>query len=177
MLYPDESSHEQEQYPNCYISECPGENELLELSDAVRSSLEKKKIMGDREEEAMAVLGSLLKEECERCQGLDFETIKNARLDKLLADMVDPENAPAQAPPKTLANIKVAERLQRRWRGRFRQRYFDVDQMRLQALTKAGRLKDVVFVPQAENGCRLWHARVLAAPSEVNGTFRFEPGQ
>ena len=133
--------------------------------------------MGPRAEEARAFMGDTVKKEYEGRPSIHLTTIRNACLDKLLADILNPENRPSPLPIEFRADMSIARSLQRQWRTRFRAAYFDVDQSRYQSLHKYGRLRGVYFDDTNQNNTRLWHAESCETISELGGNLQFEAGQ
>ena len=150
---------------------------LLKLCDAVRANLQESKVMGPEGNHVMAFLGDVVKDEYGGHEAIEFETIRDARLDKLLADIISRENRPIPTPTKVRADISITECLERQWRARFRQEYFDIDQKRYLALPTTDLLRDVTFDPQIEDERQLWRANIRDLPSAGEGNLQFEPGQ
>lgn len=149
---------------------------LLDLCDSVRSSLGERRRLGPRWEEAMGFLEAVLKDEVDGMPMIEFATIQNARLDKLLSDIVSPGNRPMPTPTRFRDDVIVAERLQRLWRTRFLEGYFTIDQYRYHNLPRTGRLKDVVMNDTGESSQGRWRAKTREALSELEGNLKFEPG-
>ncbi|KAF4979641.1 hypothetical protein FZEAL_4198 [Fusarium zealandicum] len=152
------------------------EDSLLEVCDTVRASLHEGRSLGPRWEEAMGFLAAILRDETDGMPVIEFAAIENARLDKLLLDIVDPENRPSPTPTRFDVDVRLAERLQRRWRARFREDYFTIDQERYLSLSKTGRLKDVEFNLESGSGQERWKAKGCETLSELEGNLEFEPG-
>ncbi|KAF7543880.1 hypothetical protein G7046_g9911 [Stylonectria norvegica] len=158
---------------------------LLELCEAVRTHLATRKDLGPRWEEVMGFLGAVLKDEHagmpllqehSKVPMLEFATIESARLDKLLADILDPDKHPSPMPSRFRIDLDLAESLQRHWRRRFREAFFTIDQNRAKRLSTTGRLKDVVFTNDPKNPRALWKTKTCEELSEVEGNLQFEPG-
>lgn len=108
---------------------------------------------------------------------LDFPTIQNARLDKLLADMLTLGHQQTSLHLRPRIDILMAERLQRLWMARFREKYFNIDKIRHQSLSKTGRLKDVIFNIAATDSWELWQAEDCETLSGLESNLQFKPGQ
>ncbi|TLD33358.1 hypothetical protein PspLS_00586 [Pyricularia sp. CBS 133598] len=97
---------------------------LLKLTDSVRASLVEHKSMGTRESELLAILNALLRMEVHGAAELliGIDAVRDARLDKLIEDLVDPYNQPAPPIPVNLVAARTAaSSLQRQWTRRFRE--------------------------------------------------------
>ncbi|KAM5375905.1 hypothetical protein ACJZ2D_005695 [Fusarium nematophilum] len=149
---------------------------LLELCDAVRANLDEGRL-GPRWEEAMGFLAAVLRDETEGKPVIEFETIQNSRLDILLSDILDPENQTSQLPARFATDIQLAERLQRRWRARFKEAYFTIDQDRYCDLPRTGRLKDVAMNLKSTKPEERWRASGSETLSELEDDRKFKPGQ
>lgn len=100
------------------------------------------------------------------------DTISACRLDKLLSDILLPENACSEE------DVALAHNLQRKWRLRFRQEYFDMDKKRFAKLnTRYGQLRDLTFTKTQFFAYGRWDTKRCESLSEVEGNQQFEPGQ
>ncbi|KAK7430053.1 hypothetical protein QQZ08_003444 [Neonectria magnoliae] len=124
----------------------------------------------------MGFLAAVLRGETNNVPMIEFTTIQNARLDKLLSEIINPDNHPKPAPTNLRDEVLLAERLQRRWRTRYLEKYFTIDQDRYHSLTKTGRLRDVVINSASDNSQGRWRAKTFEALSEVEGNLQFEAG-
>ncbi|TLS23041.1 uncharacterized protein PpBr36_06073 [Pyricularia pennisetigena] len=100
---------------------------LLKLTDSVRAFLVEHKSMGPREGELLAILNALLGMEAHGAaeQLIDIDAVRDARLDKLIEDLVDPYNQPAPPVPVNLVAARTAaSSLQRQWTRRFREMWW-----------------------------------------------------
>ncbi|POR34072.1 Uncharacterized protein TPAR_05767 [Tolypocladium paradoxum] len=149
---------------------------LLELCDAARAGLAKGNTPEDTAEKAMNFLKAAAKDETYGISTIEIATVRNARMDKLLADLLSPERHVAASPTHMWKDLATAERLQRQWRARFREKYFDLDQTRYLGLTKTGHLRDVVFDDRTNDDRHLWRARHCEALSEGEGNLQYEAG-
>jgi hypothetical protein len=140
-------------------------------------SLRDEKEMGTRAEEARVFMGDTVQKEYEGRPSIHLTTIRNACLDKLLIDILNPENHPNPPPNEFCADMSIARSLQRQWRTRFRGAYFDIDQSRYQSLHKHGRLKGVCFDDTNQNNTRLWRPESCETIAELGGNLQFEAGQ
>ncbi|KAL7963519.1 hypothetical protein V8C34DRAFT_1254 [Trichoderma compactum] len=125
---------------------------LLELSDDIRSHLVEDASLGPRAGVVMRALRELVRDESSIMPAMDFATIQNARLDKLLSDILTSGHQQASSHLRPQTDIVLAERLQRLWMARFREKYFNIDQIRHQNLSSTGTLKDVIFSNIASDG-------------------------
>ncbi|KFA68801.1 hypothetical protein S40285_01160 [Stachybotrys chlorohalonatus IBT 40285] len=153
------------------------EKTLLSLSDAVRLNLLQTKTLGPRAGEVRAFLGDMVKREYETKPSIHFSTIKNARLDKLLSDILKPANRPFQLPIQARADIAIARSLQRQWRARYREAYFDIDQTRYETLAKTGRLNNVIFNDTGNNLYHPWAPQSYSSLSGIEINRPLEVGQ
>ncbi|KND95309.1 hypothetical protein TOPH_00585, partial [Tolypocladium ophioglossoides CBS 100239] len=151
---------------------------LLELCDAARAGLAKGNTADAVAERAMDFLKAAVKDETYGISTIELATVRNTRIDKLLADILSPEKHAAASPPHPhpWKDLPTAERLQRQWRERFREKYFDLDQTRYLSLTKTGHLRDVVFDDRTNDNHQLWRARHCEALSEGEGNLQYEAG-
>ena len=81
-------------------------------------------------------------EETEGRPTLDFETIKTARLDKLVADLTECGEMPFHLAPRFVHDVVTAGRLEKTWRARFRFDYFMIDEIRISHLAARWRLRE-----------------------------------
>lgn len=154
------------------------EPKLLELSDDIRAHLLEGASLGDSAEIIKRTLRELVRDESGAIPVLDFATIQNARLDKLLSDMLTLGHQQALLPPRSRVDTFMAERLQRLWIARFREKYFNIDQIRHQNLSKSSRLKDIMFNDAATDGWGLWQAEGSETTlSGLESNLQFRPGQ
>lgn len=128
------------------------EPKLLELSDDIRSHLLEDASLGPRAEVVKRALRELARDEGGAMPALNFATIQNARLDKLLSDLLTLGHQQASFRLRPRIDTGMAERLQRSWMARFREKYFNIDQTRHLGLSKTSRLKDIVFNDTAADG-------------------------
>ncbi|KPM41515.1 hypothetical protein AK830_g5019 [Neonectria ditissima] len=149
---------------------------LLDLCDSVRTSLGDRRSLDPRWEEAMEFLAAVFRDETDDSPLIEFTTIQNARLDKLLSEIINQENHPKPAPTNFRDDVLLAERLQRVWRTRYMAKYFAIDQDRYHSLPKTGRLRDVVFNSASNNSQGRWRAKTFEALSELEGNLQFEAG-
>lgn len=124
----------------------------------------------------MGFLNAVLKDEVSGSSMIDFPTIQDARLDKLLSDIINPGNRPSPLPTRFRDDVVMVEKLQRQWRARFKELYFTVDQERYLRLPKTGRLRDVEMSTSTERDHRLWTTKTFETLSEIEGN-QFEAGQ
>ncbi|KAI3343441.1 hypothetical protein F4824DRAFT_439929 [Ustulina deusta] len=156
---------------------------LLDLSDSVRADLRDGNIFGPNATKLSCFLEAALKDEERRYPTLDFETIEYARLDKLLAELLqfaDTMKTSGLTPELLLrfrADVSEAKSLQRRWRRRLDPFLFMINQHRCAVLVEGGRLKDVAFNSSLDYDLGKWQTKKVAGPvSEVEANLQFEPG-
>ncbi|KAI1180025.1 hypothetical protein F4777DRAFT_598992 [Nemania sp. FL0916] len=163
----------------------PGWNraKLLSLSDSIRARLRSGIDLGMDSEKLSSFFDAALKDEERNYPTLDFETIEYARLDKLLAellqfaDRIKASNLMPEVLLRFRINISRAKSLQRYWRRRFREQLFMIDQHRCAILVEGGRLKDVSFNTSLDYDLGKWQTKRLTGPvSEVEANLQFEPG-
>ncbi|KAL6867938.1 hypothetical protein J3F83DRAFT_761322 [Trichoderma novae-zelandiae] len=142
------------------------EPKLLDLSDEIRSHLLEDASLGPRAKIVKRVLGELVRDEGAAIPAVSFSTIQNARLDKLLSDILTLGHQQASAHHRPRFNMVMAERLQRSWMARFREQYFNIDQTRHEDLSQSGRLNDV----------ELWQAGKCKTLSGLEWNLQFKPG-
>ncbi|KAM0462835.1 hypothetical protein ACHAPV_003660 [Trichoderma viride] len=153
------------------------EPKLLELSDDIRAHLLEGASLGDSAEIIKRTVRELVRDESGAIPVLGFATIQNARLDKLLSDMLTLGHQQALLSPRSRVDTLMAERLQRFWMARFREKYFNIDQIRHQNLSKTGRLKDIMFNDEATDSWDLWQAEGTETLSGFESNLQFKPGQ
>jgi hypothetical protein len=116
-----------------------------------------------------------LLEEANGIPTLDFETIKLARLDKLLADLIQCGEMPFTLAPRFIHDAVAAERLERMWRARLKFDYLMIDEIRANDLSMRWRLKES---PPDDRGTASG-STVGSGPGQVNSpkeTAPFKPG-
>lgn len=157
---------------------------LLGLSDSVRAGLRGGNVSSSDTETLSNFLEAALKDEERKYPTLDFEIIEYARLDKLLAELLqfaDTMKAGDLTPELLLrfrVNVSEAKNLRRLWRRRFREQFFMMDQHRCAVLVEGGRLKDVSFNSSLDYDLGKWQTkRLTGTVSEVEANLQFEPGQ
>ncbi|TEA22198.1 hypothetical protein C8034_v002119 [Colletotrichum sidae] len=156
----------------------PTKDELLELCDVFRTSLRKHKSLGPQADRIQSLLEKALKEELRHTPILDFETLEYARLDKLLADILDPANRLEPLPLRFRVDMAVAENLQKIWRARFREQYFSIDQVRRSSLSDGGEMRDISFAAGSPDPLESWTVQNSDRDpiSELEMKQSFEPG-
>lgn len=177
--------HSSEQLTSNELAESDwNRTKLLNLSDSVRARLRDGNVSGLGGERLSSFLEAALTDEERKHPTLDFETIEYARLDKLLAELLQSADTikPSDLTPELLlrfrVNVSQAKSLRRLWRRRFREQYFMMDQHRCAILVEGGRLKDVSFNSSLDYDLGKWQTKKLTGPvSEVEANLEFEPGQ
>ncbi|EAQ89077.1 hypothetical protein CHGG_05696 [Chaetomium globosum CBS 148.51] len=119
-----------------------GAEALLELSDSVRESLAKQGHFGPNADVMSFFMELAVLEETDGVPTLDFQTIKLARLDKLVADLTQCGEMPFTLAPRFVHDTVTAEKLERMWRERLKYDYLMVDEIRANDLTMKWRLKE-----------------------------------
>ncbi|KAF5018413.1 hypothetical protein F66182_9607, partial [Fusarium sp. NRRL 66182] len=147
---------------------------LLELCDTVRTSLREGR-PEPRWEEAMGYLSALLRDEG-GSRAIEFETIRDTHLDKLLSEITNPKYKHPRVPTRFSKDIELAERLERKWIERFRGPFFNIEQNRYYDLSKTGRLRDVTLNLDTDNPDERWKAKDAETLSELEGNLEIEPG-
>ncbi|KAF4991173.1 hypothetical protein FGRMN_7978 [Fusarium graminum] len=148
---------------------------LLELCDTIRSGLHEGR-PEPRWEEAMGFMAAVLRDEGDGSRAIEFETIRNTHLDKLISEIMDPKYRHPRVPIRFSKDIQLAERLERKWVERFRGPYFNIEQNRYIALPKTGRLKDVVLDLDTQNPEERWQLKDAETVSEMEENLDIEPG-
>ncbi|RBR10852.1 uncharacterized protein FIESC28_09285 [Fusarium coffeatum] len=148
---------------------------LRELCDSVRSNLYEGR-PEPRWDELMGFLKAVLGDENDGSRAIEFETIRNTHLDKLISEIINPRYRHPRVPTRFTTDIQVAERLERKWVERFRGPYFHIEQHRYRELSRDGRLRDVTLNLDAENPEDRWQANDGETLSEMEGNLEIEPG-
>lgn len=128
---------------------------LLWLSDTVRAAMSDKdsnRSFGRASDSLLRFLERAMLEETIGPAELDFDTIKQAHLDKLVAEMIEFGKQETASSARALRYATHAVQLQRLWRTRYKAQYFTIDEIRTQDLVATGRLKDVRFVEPKKHG-------------------------
>lgn len=86
-----------------------------------------------------------MQEEVVGAPKINFETLKQAHLDKLVADMIEFGKYETGS-AKTLGYATQAGHLQRIWRTRYKVQYFMIDEIRTIDMMTIGRLRNVRFI-------------------------------
>lgn len=149
---------------------------ILELSDSIRESLDRGEI-GPRWEEAMGFLAAALRDEANKEPLLDLATIERGRLDRLVADITDPNKRPQDEPDRHATDVRLAERLEWRWRSRFRGPYFSIQSSRYLKLPQTGRLKGVERDFEVSSPGEEWRVKGITGLQEIERDAVFKPGQ
>ncbi|KAK3332489.1 hypothetical protein B0T19DRAFT_104572 [Cercophora scortea] len=125
------------------------DHSLCYLSDAVRASIAATGLFDCNLDTLAYFLNRALAEEELNNPTINFETIKNARLDKLLTDIISCAERGTIGSAASFELASAAEALQRSWRSRHRSQCFMIDEIRTIELATTGRLKGVSFVDPA----------------------------
>jgi hypothetical protein len=115
---------------------------LLELSDSVRASLHKEGDLGPDSDRLSTFLELALSEETHGSTSIDFQTLKLARLDKLVADLTKCSRRVVGLSPRSRRDVATAGKLERMWRNRFKDQYFMMDEIRTADLATRWQLKE-----------------------------------
>ncbi|KAI0420028.1 PUA-like domain-containing protein [Xylaria grammica] len=158
------------------------QTKLLDLSDSIREGLRGGNIFGPDAEKLSSFLEAALKDEERKYPTLDFDMIEYARLDKLLAELLQfgETMKTSGLTPELLLRFRVdvseAKNLRRSWRRRFREQFFMMDQHRCAILIQGG-LKDVSFNSSLDYDLGKWQTKKATnLVSEIEGNLEFEPG-
>lgn len=167
---------------------------LLDLSDSIRATLgQGKKLSFAELEDLNFVLDMMIVDKLDddqpskaptaKTHRVTFPDIQEARLDKLLVDMLT-----AYEREKTAVNmhgvlletglgseLEAASTLRSYWQSRFKSQYLAIDKYRFHSLM-SGTLKDVVFSAVASDGLGIWVPKETREISEAEGNL-FVPGQ
>jgi len=128
---------------------------LLWLSDTVRTAMSDKdsnRSFGQASDSLLRFLERAMLEESIGPAVLDFATIKQAHLDKLVAEMIEFGKHETASSARALRYATHAAQLQRLWRTRYKAQYFTIDEIRTHDLVATGRLKGVRFVETKKHG-------------------------
>ncbi|KAI6564953.1 hypothetical protein MCOR04_009001 [Pyricularia oryzae] len=104
--------------------------------------------MGPREGVLLAILNALLGMEAHGAAELliGIDAVRDARLDKLIEDLVDPYNQPAPPIPVNLVAARTAaSSLQRQWTRRFREMYVSLDRVRHHKFLNSPHMRALAF--------------------------------
>ena len=124
----------------------------------------------------MAFLGAEVENERRGLSTVDFEIISNARLDKLLTDMVDPANFPEPMPSRFIDDREFANKLQWLWTTRHRAQFLTLEQDRYRKLLKTGGLSGLAFT-NSENIQDLWRAKDPKPYPDMGEDIECKPGE
>jgi len=155
---------------------------LLRLSDAARRSMASAGRLDGLDAsllERLAIFtrAALLDERC-GMPSIKFVTVKNARLDKLLAQILDLAKH-KNASPTALDIIAQANELQLEWYRRFNVDYFSINKTRMEELEDCGAKREVIFIPPTESGMRVptsWRPCEDGVSRDIEGS-GFQVGQ
>lgn len=126
----------------------------------------------------MGFLGAEVENDRQGLSTIDFETIKSARLDKLLTDITNKENRPDPAPSRFLDDEVFANKLQWLWTSRHQERFLTLEQERYRNLLQTGALRDMAFNDEEGTDFHsLWKAKEPKSHSKMGGEIDFEVGQ
>lgn len=128
---------------------------LLWLSDTVRAAMsdkESNRSFGQASDSLLRFLERAMLEEAMGSPILEFETIKQAHLDKLVAEMIEFGKQETANSARALRYATHAAQLQRLWRTRYKAQYFTIDEIRTRDLVTTGRLKGIQFVETKKHG-------------------------
>ncbi|KAK3322456.1 hypothetical protein B0H66DRAFT_601906 [Apodospora peruviana] len=117
---------------------------LLWLSNTIRTSISSSGLFGSASDSLLLFLERALAEEALPNPSIDFDTIKLAHLDKLVAEMNDcaKRGMMTANSARALGYAAQAAKLQRMWRARYRAQYFMIDETRTYDMITHGGLKD-----------------------------------
>src|SRR6266566_8568819 len=92
-------------------------------------------------------------------------------------DLLSPFTEPQPVPSKHHVAISAAGTLQRTWRSRFEEKYFEMDELRYAAMLSTGSLGDVSFSTAPPDRIALWRAEESEPVSELEGGLQVAVGQ
>ncbi len=146
----------------------------------MRLSLAEKKNFGPNANRLAEFLEAVLVGEANDVLHIDLETITEARLDKLLVEILDVAKPPFARQPQNHCIITSARSLQRLWRARGKAGYFAIDERRAHKLVHSGRLKDVRFTPPTSVDSRsshIWRCAHVDSSPDLEPNIQFDAGQ
>ena len=153
---------------------------LLGLSDSVRLSLAERKSFGPNTNRLAEFLEAALVGEASDVLHIDLETITEARLDKLLVEILNFAKPPFARQSQVHCIVASASSLQRLWRARGRAGYFAIDERRAHKLVHSGRLKDVRFTPPTSANSpssHIWRCTHVDSSPDLEPNVQFDAGQ
>ncbi|KAM7205061.1 hypothetical protein V8F33_001302 [Rhypophila sp. PSN 637] len=127
---------------------------LVWLSDTVRASMSARnasRSFGTASDSLLIFLERAMQEEAEGTTKLDFETLKQAHLDKLVAEMIEFGKNDSAGSARELGYATQAAHLQRIWRLRYKVQYFMIDEIRTIDMLTTGSLHNVRFVVEKKD--------------------------
>lgn len=142
----------------------------------MRESLAKQGHFGPDADVMSFFMELALLEEANGVPTLDFETIKLARLDKLVADLIQCGEMPFSLAPRFIHDAVTAKRLERMWRARLNFDYLMIEEIRANDLAIRWRLKEALH---PDRGTALAGSAEGSGPSpsyNPKGTAPFKPG-
>ena len=151
---------------------------LLSLCDSVRRSLASNQSLGADSAKLTQTLEGFLSNEVHLTPTVSYDTIVRARLDKLITEILNPLNQRPILSGDHFVAIKAAEALQKSWKLRFKEKYFETDELRNRSLMADGCLRDIEFVSVATDGSSaVWKARTVEQTPVIGGDPQFPVGQ
>ncbi|ODA78832.1 hypothetical protein RJ55_06216 [Drechmeria coniospora] len=154
------------------------EKVLLKLCDDARANLTEGRMTESLLGRVMDFILAAVEDES-RGSGsmmLEMDVIRNARLDKLLADIMSWETSRTMQVSQRQWVFSSVEELQRLWQTRFRNAYFELDNMRYYNLYTTGLLRDIVLNPDSNDDSVLWRTRHRSALSEAEENLHYTAG-
>lgn len=151
---------------------------LARICDDIRASIQGHRGPGPWPHltELSGLVSAFLQDEEVPSMHVNLETIKACRLDKLLADILNPKHHPRRASEELLDLVAKAGQLQGKWAARFGEDFTSIDDVRSLELKQTGYLKDLYL--SVEDGNPSWRIREGRAPSvEVVTNTSLELGQ
>lgn len=157
------------------------QEDLLDLSNAVRASIGQDETFGSAGQRLTLFLKDAIEAEEEKKSTLSLETIRYARLDKLLEDICELgpslRNRQIRRGHDMFFRMdeKYANKLQQAWRSRFQEHYWFMDDGRMKRLLNT-LLSGVWFSWSPANGEGHWQTQSSTMLSDPEIRQQFEPG-
>lgn len=155
---------------------------LLDLSNAVRLSIWENENFGSKSQILSRFLNETINDEQGKRPSMSLESIRYARLDKLLEDIC--KLGPRLRGQRVRLGMdmffqmdeKYANRLQHAWRSRFKEHYWYIDDDRMKRLRNT-LLRDVWFSWSQADAEGHWQTRRSTLLSDIESQLQFKPGQ
>lgn len=147
---------------------------LIEICDAVRASFRHGEDITFRAAQAKDLIEGIY-QSIGQPDEMGFDTIRDARLDKLLSEMTSPSALLSSGQYSSHLDFETILKVQRAWTRTFREAYFRIDEARYSLLT-LGRMRDIEYSELIEEAMPdNW--RAVTACCDPASDFDFEPGK